>query len=138
MVLNEAARAALNASRLVHLTTINPDGSTQVSLVWAKAEGDDVLMGHLAAGQKLRNLARDPRATATVVTGVRNEIGLDEYLVVHGLVTLEEGGAPALLQELAHGYLGPDVKFPPMPDPPPGTVIRLTAYRAGGVGPWTD
>jgi PPOX class probable F420-dependent enzyme len=138
MVLNEAARTALNSSKLVHLTTINPDGSTQVSVVWAKADGDDVLMGHLGAGQKLRNLARDPRATATVITGHRNEIGLDEYLVVHGTARLEAGGAPELLQDLAHGYLGPDVTFPPMPDPPPGTVIRLTAERVGGVGPWGD
>ena len=138
MVLNEAAQAALNSSKLVHLTTINPDGSTQVSVVWAKTDGDDILIGHLGAGQKVRNLDRDPRATVTVITGERNEIGLDEYIVVHGLATTQAGGAPELLQELAHGYLGPDVKFPPMPDPPPGTVIRITANRVGGVGPWTE
>lgn len=137
-MLNEAAQAALNSSRLVHLTTINPDGSTQVSVVWAKTDGDDILIGHLGAGQKVRNLGRDPRATVTVITGGRNEIGLDEYLVVHGRAAVEAGGAPELLQDLAHGYLGPDVKFPPMPDPPPGAVIRITANRVGGVGPWDD
>ena len=138
MVLNEAAQAALNSSKLAHLTTINPDGSTQVSVVWAKTDGDDILIGHLGAGQKVRNLGRDPRATVTVITGERNEIGLDEYIVVHGLATTEAGGAPELLQELAHGYPGPDVKIPPMPDPPPGTVIRVTANRVGGVGPWIE
>jgi hypothetical protein len=51
---------------------------------------------------------------------------------------VEEGGAPELLQRLARVYLGPDVKFPPMDDPPPGYVIRTTAERIGGVGPWTD
>lgn len=138
MVLNHHARDVLNSSKLVHLTTLNPDGSTQVSVVWAKAEGDDLLVGHLMDGQKVRNLRRDPRATATVITGGRNEIGLDEYLVVHGHATVTEGGAPELLAELARGYLGPDVKFPPMDDPPPGTVIRITAERVGGVGPWLD
>ena len=138
MVLNEAAQAALNSSKLVHLTTINPDGSTQVSVVWAKTDGDDILIGHLGAGQKVRNLDRDPRATVTVITGERNEIGLDENIVVHGLATTEARRPPELLQELAHGYLGPDVKFPPMADPPPGTVIRITANRVGGVGPWTE
>jgi PPOX class probable F420-dependent enzyme len=138
MVLNEAAQAALNSSKLAHLTTINPDGSTQVSVVWVKAEGDDVLLGHLGSGQKIRNLGRDPRATVTILTGGHNEIGLDEYLVVHGHAVVEQGGAPELLQDLAHGYLGPDVKFPPMPDPPPGVVVRITAERVGGIGPWTD
>lgn len=138
MVLNDAAQAALNSSKLVHLTTLNPDGSTQVSVVWAKTDGDDILVGHLGTGQKVRNLARDPRATVTVITGDRNEIGLDEYIVVHGLATIEQGGAPELLQELARGYLGPAVKFPPMAEPPPGTVLRITAHRVGGVGPWTE
>lgn len=138
MILNEAAQGALNSSKLAHLTTINPDGSTQVTIVWARTEGDDILIGHLGGGQKVRNLRRDPRATITVVTGERNQIGLDEYIVVHGRATVTEGGAPELLQELAHGYLGPDVKFPPMADPPPGAVIRITADRVGGIGPWTE
>ncbi len=65
-----------------------------------------------------------------------NPIGLLEYLVVHGRARITEGGAPELLQRLAHVYLGPDVKFPPMPDPPPGVVIRITPERYSGVGPW--
>jgi hypothetical protein len=28
------------------------------------------------------------------------------------------------------------VKFPPMPDPPPGFILRTTVERVGGVGPW--
>lgn len=62
--------------------------------------------------------------------------GLKQYLVVHGTARLEEGGAADLLQRLAHVYLGPDVKFPPMADPPPGVVMRITPERLGGVGPW--
>jgi hypothetical protein len=36
----------------------------------------------------------------------------------------------------AYGYLGPDVTFPPMDDPPPGVVVRIAPERLGGVGPW--
>lgn len=61
--------------------------------------------------------------------------GLREYLVIHGRA---EGGAPELLSSLAERYLGPDVTFPPMPDPPPGFVPRVRPVRATGVGPWTD
>jgi hypothetical protein len=45
-------------------------------------------------------------------------------------------GHLALLQRLAHVYLGPDVKLPPMDDPPPGYVMRITAERIAGVGSW--
>ena len=57
--------------------------------------------------------------------------------MVHGTARLTAGGAPELLQELAHTYLGPDVRFPPMDDPPPGTVTHITIDRVGGVGDWT-
>lgn len=32
--------------------------------------------------------------------------------------------------------LGPDVRFPPMDDPPPGYVMRTTVARVGGNGEW--
>jgi len=64
--------------------------------------------------------------------------GLREYLVVHGRAEIEEGGAAELLQELAHVYLGPDVVFPPMDDPPPGVRLRISVDRVTGTGPWTD
>jgi len=35
-------------------------------------------------------------------------------------------------------YIGADVKFPPMDDPPPGFVMRITPERIGGVGPWAS
>jgi hypothetical protein len=61
---------------------------------------------------------------------------LKQYVVVHGRGRVTDGGAPELLQELAYRYLGPGVTFPPMPDPPPGFVLRITPERIGGVGPW--
>ena len=54
------------------------------------------------------------------------------------VMTVETGGAPELLQELAHVYAGPDVRFPPMDDPPPGCVVRITVDRISGAGPWID
>jgi hypothetical protein len=63
-------------------------------------------------------------------------MGLRHYLVVHGRARITAGGAPELLQELAQTYLGPGTRFPPMADPPPGRVTRITPERFGGVGPW--
>ncbi|HTN79976.1 MAG TPA: PPOX class F420-dependent oxidoreductase [Acidimicrobiales bacterium] len=135
-MLSEAVRAALTSGHLAHLVTINADGSPQVAAVWVGVEGDDIVSGHLRLQQKIRNVQRDPRVVLSMETGVRNAIGLDEYLIVRGTARVVEGGAPALLQRLAHVYLGPDVKFPPMDDPPPGYVLHITPEFVGGVGPW--
>jgi PPOX class probable F420-dependent enzyme len=137
-VLNAAARQALSAGRLVHLVTLNPDGSAQLSVVWAGLDGDEIVMAHLAEGAKVPNLARDPRVALSVEAEGASEIGLAHYLIVYGRARLVEGGAPELLSQLAQTYLGPGVRFPPMDDPPPGRVIRVTPERVGGVGPWHD
>jgi PPOX class probable F420-dependent enzyme len=133
-----SARELLESDALAHLVTLNPDGRPQVSIVWVGLEGDDIVSGHLREQQKLRNIRRDPRVTLSLETGVTNAMGLREYLVVHGRAAVEEGGGPELLQRLAHTYLGPDVTFPPMPDPPPGFRLRIAVERVGGIGPWAQ
>jgi PPOX class probable F420-dependent enzyme len=130
------AREVLESDQLAHLVTLNPDGSPQITCVWVGLEGDEIVSGHLGRWQKLRNIERDPRVSLSIETTRTNEIGLREYLVVHGQARIQEGGAPELLQRLAHTYIGPDVDFPPMPDPPPGFVTRISPERFGGVGPW--
>ena len=63
--------------------------------------------------------------------------GLKQYVVVHGRGRIVEGGAPELLQRLAHVHLGPEVRFPAMDNPPGGVILHITVDRIGGVGPWT-
>ena len=137
MELPDSARLFVESGRLAHLVTLNPDGSPQVSCVWVGLDGGEIVSGHLSARQqKLRNVRRDPRVTLSIEGTELQPPGLMQYLVLHGRARLTEGGAPELLQELAYRYLGPDVTFPPMPDPPPGFVMRTTVERIGGVGPW--
>lgn len=137
MTLPDSARAIVESGALAHLVTLNRDGSPQVSCVWVGLDGHEIVSGHLRAGQqKLRNVARDPRVSLSIEGTEIQPPGLKQYLVVHGRARLEEGGAAELLQRLAHVYLGPDVRFPPMDDPPPGQVLRITVERIGGVGPW--
>lgn len=136
MVLPESARELLESGALAHLVTMGRDGSPQVTCVWVGLDGDTIVSGHLGDRQKLRNVRRDPRVAVSLEGTRIHPPGLKEYLVVHGRAEIEEGGAPELLQRLAHVYLGPDVRFPPMDDPPPGYVLRITAERIGGVGPW--
>jgi PPOX class probable F420-dependent enzyme len=135
--LPESARAIVESGRLAHLVTRNRDGSPQISCVWVGLEGDEIVSGHLRDQQKLRNVRRDPRVSLSIEGTEIQPPGLVQYLVVHGRARITEGGAPELLQQLARRYLGPDVRFPPMDDPPPGSILRIRAERLGGVGPWT-
>jgi PPOX class probable F420-dependent enzyme len=132
----DEARAILESDALAHLVTINEDGSPQVSLVWVGLEGSELAFASLGPRRKLDNIRRDPRVVLSFEGTELDRLGLKQYLVVHGRARIEEGGGPELLQRLAHTYLGPGVKFPPMDDPPPGIVVRIAIERLGGVGPW--
>ena len=136
--LPDSARAVLESPGLAHLVTLEPDGRPQVSIVWVGLDGDEIVAAHLPEHRKVRNIRQDPRVALSIETASRNEIGLQEYLVVYGQARITEGGAPELLQRLAHVYLGPDVRFPPIDDPPAGYVMRITPERVGGVGPWAS
>jgi PPOX class probable F420-dependent enzyme len=135
-VLNAAARELLESGAPAHIVTLDRDGRPHVTMAWIGVQDEDIVFATLPDQRKLRNIRRDPRVTVSIQTDRQNEMGLTEYLVVYGIAAVTEGGAPELLQELAHTYLGPDVKFPPMPDPPPGYVTRIRPQRLGGVGPW--
>jgi PPOX class probable F420-dependent enzyme len=138
MVLPESARALLESNALAHMVTLNRDGSAQVTIVWVGLDGDEIVSAHLGRHQKVKNVERDPRVSISLEGSGANEMGLHHYLVVHGRARVTEGGAPELLQRLAETYMGPGVKFPPMPDPAHGYVIRLTPERILGVGPWAQ
>jgi len=137
MILPASARDVLLSGSLAHLVTINPDGSPQVACVWVGLDGDEIVSAHLNVAQrKLRNIARDPRVVLSIEADDANAIGMRHYLVVRGTARITQGGAPELLQHLAHTYIGPDAVFPPMPDPPPGATLRITPESVGGIGPW--
>ena len=136
MSLPESAKELIESGALAHLVTLNPDGSPQVTCVWIGVDGEELVSGHLGDRRKLQNVRRDPRVAMSFEGTRIHPPGLKEYLVVHGRARIEEGGAADLLQRLAHVHLGPDVKFPPSDDPPPGHVMRITVERIGGVGPW--
>jgi PPOX class probable F420-dependent enzyme len=136
--LPDEARLVIESDALAHVTTIDPDGRPQTTLAWVGLEGDEVVFATLPDQRKLRNLRRDPRITISIQTERVTPYGLHEYLVIYGTARVTDGGGPEVLQWLAHTYLGPDVTFPPMPNPPPGFVTRVTVDRLGGVGAWNE
>jgi PPOX class probable F420-dependent enzyme len=136
-LLTTPVRELLESDAVATVVTLDADGSPHVSVAWVGLEGDEIVFGTLPDQRKLRNLRRDPRIVVSVQSPHVNAWGLREYVVLEGTARITEGGAAALLQRLARTYLGPDVVFPAMPDPPPGFVTHVTVDRVTGVGPWS-
>ena len=130
-----SARDVIESGRLAHLVTVNADGSPHVTIVWVGLDGDEIVIGKLFVDQKVRNIRRDPRVSLSI-EAEGDQHGMQHYLVVEGTARVTEGGAPALLHDLAQRYIGPGTAFPPMPDPPDGFVIRVSPAKVRGMGPW--
>jgi PPOX class probable F420-dependent enzyme len=135
-LLSDEALALVQSAAVATVVTLNDDGSAHLSAAWIGVEDDEIVFATLPDQRKLRNIRRDPRIALSIQSERINDWGLREYLVVYGTARITEGGGAELLQRLAHTYLGPDVVFPSMPNPPPGYVTRIRVERVGGVGAW--
>jgi PPOX class probable F420-dependent enzyme len=136
--LPDSARQVIESAALAHLVTLNKDGSPQVTCVWVGLEGDEIVCGHVPRLRKIENVIRDPRVALSLEAASVGDHGLKDYLVIYGTARVTEGGAPELLQRLAHTYLGPDVDYPPMPNPSPGYITHISVDRVAGAGPWAE
>jgi PPOX class probable F420-dependent enzyme len=138
MTIPPEIRTLIATGPLAHLSTVNADGSPQVSVVWIGIDGEEFVTAHMGAWQKVKNVRRDPRVALSLLAGGTNAMGLREYLVVYGTARVTEGGAAELLQRLARIYLGPSAEFPPEPfRSRPGYILRITPDRFAGIGPWS-
>src|ERR1700688_1465880 len=105
MKIPQSLREVIEKGPYAHLTTLNRDGSPQVTVVWVGIEGEEFVIGHLAEHQKVKNIRRDPRVALSLLSDKTNAQGMREYLVVYGNARVTEGGAVQVLQRLAPLYL---------------------------------
>jgi PPOX class probable F420-dependent enzyme len=130
-------RQLVEAGPLAHLSTINADGSPQVSVIWLGLDGEDLVTAHMRREQlKLRNIARDPRVVLSFEGPREPGVLLAAYAVVRAHATIEGPTEEAweLRDRRATVYLGPGVTFPAPRGA--GYVVRYAFERVGGVGPW--
>jgi PPOX class probable F420-dependent enzyme len=130
-------RELIESGPLAHLSTINPDGSPQVSVIWIGLDGDEIVSGHMSHYAKLRNIERDPRVVLSF-DGPRDPgVVLNPYAVLRARATVEPSDeAWDLLDRLTKAYMSPDDEFPAPKGP--GYVVRYKVERIGGVGPWVN
>jgi len=133
----DSVRTLVESGPLAHMTTLNKDGSPQVTVVWIGIENGEFVIAHMHEHQKVRNIRRDGRVALSFLGKGMNPAGLHEYVTVYGKARITEGGAADLLQKLARIYIAPDAVFPPPAlREKPGVITRITPERFTGIGPW--
>jgi PPOX class probable F420-dependent enzyme len=122
----EAARQAafriLSGPHLSVLSTINPDGSPQASVILVKPDGDDVLFSTINGRRKTANIQRDPRVSLLVhsLPAGGEEI---TYAALSGTAELTDDPEGAFHQVMYDLHMGGAT-----PPPEPGAerlIVRL-------------
>jgi len=132
-ILSPELRTLIESGPLAHLSTVNADGSPQVSGIWIGLDGDDVVSGHMSRYRKIRNIERDPRVVLSFDAPRTPGELLAPYTVLRARASVEYGDqAWPLLNQLAKVYVAPDAEFR-MPRGP-GYLVRYTIGRVGGIG----
>lgn len=109
MNLPDEIKEALDDKVFVHLATLNPDGSPQVSVVWIGRDGDRALVSTATGRVKPRNIAHDPRV-ALSFTPVDKPY---KNIVMQGRVTKTAEDGTWLIDALSDKYLNrPDYNGP--------------------------
>jgi PPOX class probable F420-dependent enzyme len=133
--LSPELRELIASGPLAHLTTINADGSPQVTVVWIGLDGDEIVSSHLGRHLKVRNIERDPRVAISFDGPRDHGAVMNPYEVLRATATVEPSDeAWDLLNRLAKVYMSPDTEFPAPRRP--GFIVRYAVDRVGGVGPW--
>lgn len=124
--LPETVRTLVDAPTFVVVTTLNPDGSPQSTVMWIKRDGDDLVFSTVRGRRKARNMERDPRVSVCGYDSAQPY----SYFTVSGEVTLTDQGGRELIDELSVKYTGQPYTY----DGPDDVrlVCRVTPRRVLG------
>lgn len=123
----QAAWQILAGPHLSVLATTNADGSAQMSVIFVKADGDDILFSTIHGRRKTANMTRDPRVTLLLHSLTASATD-SAYATIHGTVQLTDDPTGAFHQVMYDLYMGGAT-----PPPEPGArrlTVRLHPERA--------
>jgi PPOX class probable F420-dependent enzyme len=100
--LPELAKKLLDGQTFVTLTTLRKDGAPHSTTMWAKRDGDTIVISTVESRQKAKHMARDPRVTVNMF----DPDNPYNYVTVEGIATMTREGGPELIQELSRKYTG--------------------------------
>ncbi|WP_405657837.1 PPOX class F420-dependent oxidoreductase [Streptomyces sp. RK9] len=128
--LSDDLKSQLDNPVFITVATIQPDGSPQLSPVWVKRDGDDVIFSTTVGRQKEKNLRRDPRVTVLLQPFDKPYT----YAEIRGTAELTTEGGQELIDELSLKYTG--LKYaefnPKAGQDAPRVVVRVTPRKVVG------
>lgn len=128
--LNDTVRQLLDSPHPAVLSTLNPDGSPQSSVVWVTRDGDDVLVSTERGRRKERNMVRDGRVGLTVFDLANPYL----YAEIRGTATITEDTGRTVAVRIAEEYLGPGggKEYAEGADGAVRVVVRITPSKVLG------
>lgn len=106
--LPDIAKKWLDGTSFPVVATVDPDGRPQLSVVWAKRDGDALLFSTLRDRRKGRNLTRDP-SISVLVTNPETPY---EYVEIRGVAEMTDDPGGSLIKELGLRYNGEEFREP--------------------------
>ena len=100
--LPDRRKSLLDSPVFIVVGTIQPDGRPQMSQVWVKRDGDQILFSTTVDRRKKKNLDRDPRVSVIVQDPEMPYV----YGEVRGTAEFTTQGAKDLSDELSMKYTG--------------------------------
>ncbi|MFE7423628.1 PPOX class F420-dependent oxidoreductase [Rhodococcus sp. NPDC057529] len=100
--LSAHARSLIDAPVLATVATLNPDGSPQLTVVWAHTDGDAAVFSTIYGRRKTNNLERDPRVSISWI----NPADPMDTVEIRGKAELIDDPTGALIEQLSHKYDG--------------------------------
>ncbi|MFD6419626.1 PPOX class F420-dependent oxidoreductase [Streptomyces sp. NPDC060194] len=130
VTLSAELKDLLDTPVFVIIGTVQPDGSPQLSPVWVKRDGDDVLISTTQGRRKELNLRRDDRVSVVV----QPFDAPYSYAEIRGRATVTTDGGQELIDELSLKYVGkPYAEFNPRAgEDAPRVVVRITPDKVVG------
>ncbi len=125
-VARQVAARVLAGPHVSILSTTNPDGSPQASVIFVERDGDDILFSTIVGRRKTSNMQRDPRVNLLVHSLPDADTGAT-YATVAGTVELTEDPGGAYHRTMYALHMGGAT-----PPPEPGAqrlTVRLRPTR---------
>ncbi|KUJ65295.1 pyridoxamine 5'-phosphate oxidase [Streptomyces albus subsp. albus] len=130
--LSDKLKELLDTPVFIIVGTVQPDGSPQLSPVWATHDGDEVLFSTTVGRRKEQNLRRDPRVTVLVQPAEAPY----SYAEIRGTASLTTEGGMELIDKLSRKYTGKDYREfnPASVNDAQRVVVRIRPRKVVGMG----
>jgi PPOX class probable F420-dependent enzyme len=129
----KVAEQILEGPHLSVLATTNADGSAQMSVIFVKPDGEDILFSTIEGRRKTTNMRRDPRVTLMLHS--LSDATLSAYATIEGTVEVTDDPDGSFHQVMYDLHMGGAT-----PPPEPGAqrlMVRIRPQHTYAPFPYT-